>query len=76
MIKRLINKIPYWVAHAFVALCISLITGFWLSGTMFYIGREIRDLEKLHEWDLKGFDWKGFLAPLAISLILLTIKKL
>ena len=65
---------PYWVAHGLVALAISLVTGFWLSGTMFYIGRELRDVEKLHDWDWKKFDWPGLLAPAVVSLIILLSK--
>lgn len=68
--KILSEKTPYWVAHGLVAIAISLLTGFWLAGTIFYAGREIRDWEKLHNWKLAGFDWKGFLAPLVTSIIL------
>ena len=31
----------------------------WWSGTMFYLGREVRDYEK----DTETFDWGGFLGP-------------
>jgi len=73
--EKLIEITPYWMAHAYVAIAISLITGYWLAGTLFYLGREIRDWEKLHDWDIKGFDWKGLLAPLVTSIILYFILK-
>jgi hypothetical protein len=60
---------PYWVAHAVISVVISLITGYWLSGAIFYAGREIAQYE-----EKKYFDWKGFLAPLVVSIILLIIK--
>lgn len=74
--KRIIQILPYWLMHGILALIISLITGYWLAGTIFYAGREIRDLEKLHDWHIMGFDWKGFLAPLVTSLFLLLIKQI
>ena len=61
---------PYWVAHGLVAVAISLVTGYWAAGSIFYLGRELRDWEKLHQWDIKGFDWKGLLAPIVTSIIL------
>ena len=78
-IKELYHKIkgskwtPYWAAHAVISLAISLC---FLSygdpkitvaavGVMFYLGREIAQLEE------KGyFDYKGLLAPIAIAIIL------
>jgi len=64
---------PYWVAHGLVAIGISLITGYWLAGSIFYLGRELRDWEKLHNYDIKGFDWKGILAPIVTSAIILLL---
>lgn len=58
------------MAHAYVAIIISLITGYWAGGSLFYLGRELRDWEKLHDYHLAGFDWKGLLAPIVASLIL------
>ena len=34
-----------------------------LAGAFFYIGREVRDLEKGHNWDLSRMDWEGLLWP-------------
>lgn len=84
---ELILLISYWGWHGVVALLISLV---WMllpweaqvaySGSLFYLSREIRDVEKLHNWDMKGFDYKGFFFPVAVSvvfhLVLLFIKNL
>lgn len=54
---------PYWLDHILVALGVGV--GFllleyagvvtWpLAGAMFYVGREIRDREKLGRWDRPG----------------------
>ena len=71
---------PYWLHHAFIGGLISVsvwvlfpCVGSLLSGFMFYLGREIRDWEKLHNWALSGFDWKGLLAPFVVSIILMII---
>lgn len=53
----------YYLRHAAVALAISAVAFFvptaWaLAGAVFYLGREIRDREKLGKWD-----WPGLLAP-------------
>jgi hypothetical protein len=64
----LTRKLPhYWQRHAAVALAISAVAFFvptaWaLAGAVFYLGREIRDREKLGVWD-----WPGFWAPVAAS---------
>lgn len=60
----------YWLRHAAIALVISLAMWFvphaWaLLGAMFYVGREVRDREKLGVWD-----WPGLVAPVTISAIL------
>lgn len=56
---------PYWLHHALVALGIMAII--WpiagpaagaLAGQFFYLGREVRDREKLGSWD-----WPGLAAP-------------
>lgn len=78
MIDKLIDYTPYWIAHALVAAVISFLA-LWMSdgffsyfaGSMFYLGREIRDWEKLHDWKLSGFDWKGLLWPIIANLIML-----
>lgn len=72
----------YPVSHLTVAVLIFLvvsiilwvafgnITGAALCGAFFYVGREVTDLEKLHNWDMAGFDWHGLLVPLIPMLIL------
>lgn len=67
MLKYLYDITPYWVAHAGVALIFCCFFG-WSSGMVFYAGREIAQYEE------KGyFDWKGFLAPVIVSIIWLGI---
>ena len=56
---------PYYIEHALVALAIqtavampfSIETG-TAAGFCFYLGREVRDRQKLGVWD-----WKGLIAP-------------
>lgn len=60
----------YYLRHAIIALAISVafvhVPHAWaLLGAMFYVGREVRDREKLGMWD-----WPGLVAPVAISIIL------
>lgn len=60
----------YYLRHAAIALAISAVAFFvptaWaLAGAVFYLGREIRDREKLGVWD-----WPGLLAPLAACALL------
>jgi lauroyl/myristoyl acyltransferase len=73
MIQKLIDFVPYWIAHALVALAIALTL--WLplglvaglaAGIAFYAGREHA------QWEIyKTFDWKGLAAPLAVNGVLL-----
>lgn len=65
-------KLPYYIHHLLIALAIDGVSILIFKvptgmGFMFYLGREIRDLEKLHGWDLSGMDWKGILWPLVGS---------
>jgi hypothetical protein len=61
------TNIPYYIIHAIVAVSLQLTawisTGNLLAGTAtgisFYVGREIRDREKLGYWD-----YPGLIAPL------------
>lgn len=53
----------YYHKHLMVACVLSLVTLTPLAGAFFYVGREVRDLEKLHDWNMAGFDWRGFLWP-------------
>jgi hypothetical protein len=71
------TNLPYWFEHFLVAVLITLPLLFVpklalvSAGFMFYLGREIRDLEKLHYWDMRGFDWKGLAGPLFLMILLL-----
>jgi len=53
----------YFHRHLLVASALSLLTLTPLFGPAFYLGREIRDVEKLHNWDWSKFDWRGLLWP-------------
>jgi hypothetical protein len=73
--KALIDKVPYWVAHALVALAIAavlwwpfgLVAGL-CAGVAFYAGREHA------QWEIyKFFDWKGLLSPLVACLAVLFV---
>ncbi len=60
----------YYLRHAAVALAISAVAFFvptaWaLAGAVFYLGREIRDREKLGVWD-----WPGLLWPVGVCILL------
>lgn len=64
-LEALLSKLLpcYWLRHAAIALAITFVAYFiphaWaLAGAVFYLGREIRDREKLGKWD-----WPGLLAP-------------
>ena len=73
----------YYHKHALVALIMALVIGAIsyfapyqyvlcgaIAGAFFYIGREIRDLEKLYGWDIVGMDWKGLLWPVLTMMII------
>lgn len=60
----------YWLRHAAIALAITFVAYFiphaWaLAGAVFYLGREIRDREKLGVWD-----WPGLLWPVGVCILL------
>lgn len=66
----------YWARHILVAMLIMLAV--WpffglnagaLTGAFFYIGREVRDREKLGSWD-----WLGLLAPVGSMIIVIVLK--
>ena len=73
------SYVRYYHKHALVALIIALVIGAIsyfapyqyvlcgaIAGAFFYIGREIRDYEKLNE----GMDWKGLLWPVLTMMII------
>jgi len=72
--KLKLPDLPYYVEHGLIALGITLIAllipNFALisAGFFFYLGREIRDLEKLHNWNMEGFDWPGMLWPVYVTI--------
>ena len=73
------TNIPYYWEHAGISIIISLIafvlfgSGALTAGFFFYLGREVRDVEKLHDWNMEGFDWEGLLYPLGATIILMII---
>ena len=71
-LEALLSKLLpyYWLRHAAIALAISAAAFFvpaaWaLAGAVFYLGREIRDREKLGVWD-----WPGLLWPVGVCILL------
>jgi len=66
--KYIAKTIPHYINHLIIACCISYVFQEPLMGVAFYAGREIRDWEKLANFDLSGFDYPGFWVP-AIPLI-------
>ena len=57
------SPFPYYINHLIIAVAISAAAWFAgltpiLAGAAFYLGREIRDREKLGFWD-----WRGLLFP-------------
>lgn len=66
----------YWARHILVAALIMLAV--WpffglnagaMAGAFFYIGREVRDREKLGTWD-----WPGLIAPVAAMALVLVVS--
>ena len=58
--------------HLLVALCISLVSylycGTVLAGPLFYLARELRDLEKSYNWDWRLYlqrSWRDIAYPAA-----------
>ena len=73
-------RLPYWINHGLIALAITLVTllapklALVSAGMWFYIGREIRDVEKLHNWNWKKFDWPGMALPVLLTVLLWLIQ--
>jgi len=75
MLQKIIDFVPYWVAHALVALGIALVIWPLLgipaglaAGVAFYAGREFT------QWESGlPFDWKGMLAPLVACSVVLGV---
>ena len=55
--SRLAHLLPYYINHLVIACVLSLVTQTPLAGAFFYIGREVRDREKLGYWDWRGLLW-------------------
>lgn len=81
IIRVAIQAPPYWVMHGVVAFgfamfsllalpraAAALCAGFW-----FYLGREVRDWEKLHNYDWHGIDWPGIGAPTFVTLVMIVL---
>jgi hypothetical protein len=47
--------LPYYINHLIISLIIGISFGNLIVGASFYIGRELRDWEKLGSFDHKGF---------------------
>ena len=56
-VEHAIRGVARFVGASLIA-CVTLSP---LAGAMFYVGREVRDLQKQHDWNMAGFDWPGFL---------------
>ncbi len=63
----------YWLCHALVAQIVMWVSapligiaGGAVAGAAFYIGREVRDREKLGTWD-----WPGLISPVAANALAL-----
>jgi hypothetical protein len=60
--------LPYWANHVWISVLIGLLLGNFLCGATFYVGREIRDWEKIG-----NFDHLGFWPPVGVCVALETI---
>ena len=67
----------YWMCHIIVALLIAAAVWPFLglnaglaAGATFYIGREVRDREKLGIWD-----WPGLFAPVVACALVLIVSR-
>jgi hypothetical protein len=49
--------LPYYINHVIIALIIGASFGIFTVGAVYYVGREMRDWEKLGYFDHKGFWW-------------------
>ena len=58
----------YYHRHLLIACAISVATLSPTAGAMFYVGREVRDREKMGFWDWRGMLWPVVgLAPLWVT---------
>ena len=58
-------RLPYRIEHLLAACLLSVVFMTPVAGVLFYLGREIRDREKLGRWDWPGLLWPVVpLAPL------------
>lgn len=65
----------YWICHALVAATICAVASPFIgvvggaaAGAAFYVGREVRDREKLGAWD-----WPGLITPISINTLIAVI---
>jgi hypothetical protein len=56
-LSKLNTGLPYYINHAIIAVVIGFIFGNFFVGAAFYVGRELRDWEKLGYFDHPGFWW-------------------
>lgn len=64
-----IMRMKYWHKHLLVSILIGLLTLSPIAGGTFYLGRELRDVEKSHKWNWSKFDHKGLWWPLIPMII-------
>ena len=58
--------LPYYINHVIIAMIIGGVFGNFLVGVVYYVGREMRDWEKLGHFDHKGFWWPFVVCGLAV----------
>lgn len=72
-----VKMIRYYHRHLLIACLISVATLSPTGGAMFYVGREVRDREKIGDWDWRGLWWPVVgLSPLWVAEITLKIGML
>lgn len=73
------SGIPYYHWHGIIATLLTVaamynpIVAIMFFGSFWYLSREIRDVEKLHNWDMKKFDRKGLVYPIIYNVILICL---
>lgn len=67
-ILKLKTGLPYYINHLIISIIIGLIFSNFIVGASFYIGRELRDWEKIGKFDHKGF-WIPTIGCIVLQLI-------